>query len=147
MYTKDFNTWNEVKKKTDGKKLAKEFFFHEREIWWASLGLNIGVEADGKHDTFERPVLILRVFNKEMLWVIPVTSTIRNSPFHYRFKFNDESRSLMLSQIRTISSKRLIRRIDNLLENDFKNVQALISSFIYKSETPPKGGESRRPKP
>jgi hypothetical protein len=34
-------------------------YVHEREVWGCSLGANIGVEADGKHDNFERPVLVL----------------------------------------------------------------------------------------
>lgn len=28
-------------------------YFSEREIWCASMGLNIGVEEDGKNDLFE----------------------------------------------------------------------------------------------
>jgi hypothetical protein len=31
-------------------------YAHERDVWWCSLGVNVGVEADGKHGNFERPV-------------------------------------------------------------------------------------------
>ena len=40
MQPKDFDRWNEQKKKLhDGE---REVLFHEREIWWCSLGVNIG---------------------------------------------------------------------------------------------------------
>ncbi|MEK9183120.1 MAG: hypothetical protein AAB849_01275 [Patescibacteria group bacterium] len=31
-------------------------YFREGEIWWASLGINIGHEQDGKNQNFERPI-------------------------------------------------------------------------------------------
>ncbi|MDK2948964.1 MAG: hypothetical protein PWQ56_129 [Patescibacteria group bacterium] len=43
---KSFDEWNEDKKKLN--KLNSKFFLHEREVWWCSLGVNIGYEADGK---------------------------------------------------------------------------------------------------
>lgn len=46
-----------------------------REIWWASLGQNIGVEINGKNNNFERPVLVIRVFNKNSVLVLPISST------------------------------------------------------------------------
>lgn len=36
----------------------KDVYFREGEMWWASLGANIGHEQDGKNETFERPILI-----------------------------------------------------------------------------------------
>jgi mRNA interferase MazF len=49
-------------------------YFKQREIWWASLGCNIGHEEDGKNIMFERPVLIVKKFNHHLLWVLPLTS-------------------------------------------------------------------------
>lgn len=40
-------------------------YFYEKDVWWASLGANIGHEEDGKNKKFERPVLILKKFNKK----------------------------------------------------------------------------------
>lgn len=45
---KDFDKWNEIKKIVHSK--PDNFGMHKREIWWMSLGLNVGVEVDGKHD-------------------------------------------------------------------------------------------------
>lgn len=36
--------------------------FNEGEIWWCSIGMNIGVEIYGKGGRFTRPVLIFKKF-------------------------------------------------------------------------------------
>ncbi len=51
MY-KNFMVWHEVKSDIDAKE--SKTFFHEREVWWCSLGLNIGFEQDGKGNDFSR---------------------------------------------------------------------------------------------
>jgi mRNA interferase MazF len=69
----EFDEWNNIKKDINNKKTNKNLFFHEREVWWVNLGKNIGVEANGKNEIFERPVLIIKKFNSEMIWALPVT--------------------------------------------------------------------------
>ena len=51
---KNFDKWNELKKKLHISEKAKDFYFREREIWWCSLGVNIGFEQDGKNDLFDK---------------------------------------------------------------------------------------------
>ena len=141
----EFDNWNMVKKITQRKTLPGKFFCREREVWWCSIGINIGIETNGKHQYFERPVLIVRTFNKEMIWVVPITSTIKKLDFYYPIEFENEKRSVMLTQLRVMSTKRLRRKVDTLSELDFQNIRDVIASFL-KSETPPDGGESRSPK-
>ena len=43
---KDFDEWNELKKKLDGS--YYNFEFSEGKIWWSSLGVNIGNEQNGR---------------------------------------------------------------------------------------------------
>ena len=68
---KDFKKWHEKKAAihTEGQRV----FFHEREVWWCSLGANIGFEQDGKGEKFARPVLVFKKFNKEVFRAIPLT--------------------------------------------------------------------------
>lgn len=87
------------------------FYFHEREIWWASLGSNIGFEEDGKNDNYERPILVFKKFNKNMLWALPLTSQKKNGDYYHSFEFEDEKYTVILPQLRLISSRRLIRKI------------------------------------
>ena len=49
---KDFGKWH--KKKTKVNEAEGTALFHEREIWWCSLGANIGHEKDGKNKKFEK---------------------------------------------------------------------------------------------
>ncbi len=133
---KNFDAWNEVKKITNESEISNEFFFHEGEIWWCTVGINIGVESDGKDDTFERPVLIVRVFNKNMVWVVPITSTVKDSPFYYEFTFKDRTQSLMLTQLKTISTKRLKRYLGVLPEGDLGMVIQKIASLLKTKPLP-----------
>ena len=129
-YFKDFDNWNNLKKDIDQKVVDKSVFFNERDVWWCTLGVNIGIESDGKNDVFERPVLILKVFNKDMIWCLPVTSTLKLSPFYHQINFNTGLRSVMITQIRTISSKRLQRRVDIVTDEDFITIKYAIATLL-----------------
>ncbi len=107
--------------------------FHEREIWWTSLGLNIGAEQDGKHELFERPVLIIRKFNREVLWVVPLTRSQKNSRYYFPIQYGSTQNSVViLSQLRLISSKRLLRKIDTLSIVQFESVVRSLGKLIKK---------------
>jgi len=67
---KDFDGWNEIKKRTHHKKQAP--YFHEREVWWAIIGTNVGSEIDGG-EKFLRPLIVLKKFNRHTFWGIPLT--------------------------------------------------------------------------
>ncbi len=51
--------------------------FKEGEVWWCSIGINIGVEIYGKGKKFTRPVLIFKKFNEGSFLGIPLTTQIR----------------------------------------------------------------------
>jgi len=129
-FEKDFDKWNELKKQLNGFDKAKDFYFMEREVWWCSLGVNIGFEQDGKHDNFERPVLIIKTFNKEVLWIIPLTSRHKKNKYYYEFDYKNQPQTAILSQIRLISSKRLLRKIWTFPKKDFKKIKELIAEFL-----------------
>ena len=118
---KDFDNWNEDKKRLHDRVSIP--FSNTREVWWCSLGINIGVEIDGKNENYERPVLILKVLNKEMLWVVPLTSKPKSNKFYFKILYGEGNESyVILSQSRILSAKRLIRKIDRLPEETFKKI-------------------------
>ena len=45
---KNFDDWNKIKKDIEKSKIDK--VFHTQEIWWCSIGINIGFEEDGKNN-------------------------------------------------------------------------------------------------
>jgi len=142
---KDFDGWNNVKKLTNSK--PDNFGVHEREIWWTSFGINVGVEIDGKNEYFERPSLILRKFNRQMVWVLPTTQQAKDEKFHEEFSFGGETFFVALTQIRTVSTKRFLRKIGMLSQEDFDRVKARITEFVQENGNPPLSGFPRRPKP
>ena len=108
--SKDFDSWNSRKKLLENRNFQGRFT--ECEIWWCSFGLNIGHEQDGKNNLYERPAVIIKVFNKEMVIAVPMTLGIRKDLYH----FEVADGSLILSQLRLVSTKRFnryVRRIGN----------------------------------
>lgn len=133
---KDYSKWHELKVKIEEEHQPP--LFREREIWWCSLGANIGFEQDGKHDRFERPVLVLRKFNREMLWVLPLSTKLKEGAYYHPFLLSGEKRVVLLSQHRTISSKRLIRRIAKVNQGVFADiVKSLVG--LYNTTDPLRG--------
>lgn len=133
---KDYSSWHKIK--TESENTGQSKLFREREIWWTSIGNNIGFEQDGKHDLYERPVLVFRKFNKEMFWALPMTSKAKEGKFYFSFPLHGENRTAILSQLRVLSSKRLIRRIGKISNQNFIDVETAIINLI-KSNDPLSG--------
>lgn len=126
-----FVVWAKLKYRIHVSEPEEPVYFYEREIWWCALGANIGYEQDGKHDNFERPVLVLKKFNEHMMWVLPLTSRDKTgNRFYQQTEYAGEKYFVILSQIRTISSKRLLRKIRTMRENEFREVRQKVKNFI-----------------
>lgn len=125
---KNFDKWN-IKKKIINN--DKNFFYHEREIWWCSIGLNIGFEEDGKGDNFSRPVLIIKGFSKDIFICIPITTKLKDGKFYSDINFGDGiKRKVILSQIRLIDSKRLQEKISTIDKDQFKEIKQKVIQLI-----------------
>jgi len=126
---KDFDEWNLKKKLTE--RTIKEINFYEREVWWYIAGLNIGVEVDGKHEFFLRPCVVVRKFNKDMLLIVPSTTQDKTNKYYYKIGGKtDKTYNICLSQVRTISSKRLFRKIDTINALDYKMLLNKIGDMV-----------------
>lgn len=125
---KDFKKWHG--KKTAIDHIEKRPFFHEREIWYCHLGLNVGFEQDGSGDDFLRPVIILRKFNREVLWVLPLTHTKKNNRYYYSFYFIDGISTAILSQLKLIDSKRLSYKIGGINNKSFVELKQKLKVLL-----------------
>lgn len=81
--SKDLNIWMSKKIKVDLSTCRP--FFHESEIWWCKLGVNIGFEQDGKGTDYFRPIIVFKKFNKYIFWAIPLTHTNKEGYFYFSF--------------------------------------------------------------
>lgn len=124
--------WHKIKIDIQLADNKTNIYFYEKDVWWASLGANIGHEEDGKNKKFERPVLILKKFNKHLILIIPLSSKEKKDKFYY-YNFipnNEKFVSAMICQIRLISSKRLIRKMGNICSVDFNEIKTRIKKFL-----------------
>jgi len=125
---KDFDTWNRRKKIIHERERVP--YFHEREIWWCSLGMNIGFEQDGG-EKFERPMLIIKKFNQEIFWALPLTRSGKRNKYYF-FLSRKESSTVILSQLRLVSAKRLERLMYKLSKKEFKSILSQVKNFFPK---------------
>ena len=129
MNKKDFSLWHT--KKTSVHNEKQRPFFSEREIWFCTMGENIGYEQDGRGENFLRPVLILKKFNNEVLWAIPLTTNNKVGKYYYNFKLKDkEPSTAILSQIRLIDGKRLQYKIGDMEQCNFEEIKIKIKQLL-----------------
>jgi mRNA interferase MazF len=138
-YFKDFDAWNEYAKKLN--KNQFDGYFRSREIWWCALGTNIGSEQDGKNEYFERPVIILKKMKSDLALIAPVTSKISYHKDRVSAIIIGKNSQILLSQVKVVNEKRLLRRIGYLKIDVFQQtLMDLVSLILEKEpdgETPP----------
>lgn len=119
--SKNLIGWHKKKIEISSKEIVPEF--NQRDIWWCSLGLNIGYEEDGKNDEYERPVLVLKKFSKNVFIGLPLTSTRKDSPYYFPYTVHGEEGSILLSHPRLLDAKRLNRRLSKMRGKLFKRLK------------------------
>ena len=73
---KKFLEWIGLKERLDNNEHQPPHV-SEGDIWWASVGENVGSEINGKNKLFSRPVIILKKLAHGFYFVIPTTTKIR----------------------------------------------------------------------
>lgn len=130
---KDFDKWNIKKKEIHSQKLA--VFCHQREIWWCSLGTNIGFEQDGTGRNFDRPVLVIRGFNESIFFGAALTSNNRKGKFYFPIgKVEDREASVILSQVRLIDTKRLIKKAAIIDKDLFEKIKNALKKALFNEK-------------
>jgi mRNA interferase MazF len=128
-YIKNFEEWN-TKKQSIEKSTFSPAYFSEGEVWWLSIGINIGCEEDEKSQDYSRPVLIVKKFNNQIFIGIPLTTQRKDNPYYIPISFGQKTGSAMISQIRSFSSKRLTRKMGKLEDSYYKNIVLHIKKFF-----------------
>jgi mRNA-degrading endonuclease toxin of MazEF toxin-antitoxin module len=123
-YKKDFDGWHEEKKLieagTPSHGGATGHHYKAREVWWCSLGTNVGEEHDGTGDNYDRPVLVLMGFTINSCLIVPLTTSLRDHRLRPSVGIvGGKAARALLSQIRVIDRKRLIKKIQYLDQTIF----------------------------
>lgn len=139
-----FAQWNKVKIILDARP-HPDFYFYEREVWWAALGENIGHEINGKNANFERPVLILKKYSRSKCLVLPLTTAARPGQItQFTLSVAGKTAAALLDESRSVSSKRLLRKIDKLEPLTFQRIASAYWELI-KYNNPAFGGAVELP--
>lgn len=118
---KDFDAWNVKKKNSE---LEEGRLYTTREIWWCRLGINIGFEQDGSGEEFLRPCVIVRGFGPRICMVVPLTTSLNKHPLRISLgNVDGKIASALLSQIRSIDTRRLVEKIGFLDKEKFEELR------------------------
>jgi mRNA interferase MazF len=125
---KKFDNWNEVKKQIDNK--TKISIPKEREVYWASIGENIGFEQNGKSELFTRPVLVFKRFNKNIFFGVPLSTQIKDGNFFFTFTLNGELSNALLVQGKLFDIRRLEKKIGMISKDEFSQLKLKFKDLL-----------------
>lgn len=99
------------------------------DIWWANLDPTIGHEIKKT-----RPVVIISPdeLNRHLgtVLVAPLTSTIRPYPFRVNTVVSEVPGQIALDQIRALDKIHLIKRIDTLPQDKWREVISILHTMF-----------------
>ena len=101
------------------------------EIWWASIGENVGSEINGKSALFSRPVIIFKKLSHGFYLIIPTTTQIRVGSWYVGFRQQGKDMVACLHQIKTIDYRRLSSKLGRLDDTDFSRIKGGFDT-LYK---------------
>ena len=130
-YEKNFDAWNEKKK-----------LIHERrppphikagDVWWCSIGVNVGHEQDGKNEWHERPVCVIRCFGTELVWTIPFTTQKQEGFYYVYAPFDKRDNWAMITHVHLLSTRRLSHRVGSVPRASVVEICERISHLLKKA--------------
>ena len=123
----EYDVWNDQKKKIA--QLVPDIVFKEGDVWWCSLGKNIGEEVYGKGQNFMRPVIVFRKLTSTACVILPLSTVIKEGSWYFTLAFNHGLSSVLMHQIRMVSSKRFESRMGTLSEIEFRALKNAVAKF------------------
>jgi len=126
-----FDKWNNIKQVVNNK--DKFLKFRERDIFFISIGQNIGYETYGKGKEYLRPVLVVRKFNNRTFMGVPLSSKIKEGKYFFNIEFKGRKNIALLSQLKSFDIKRAKYFVAELSEPTFLHLKEKLSEIINPS--------------
>lgn len=132
MKDKDFDGWNQEKKKIDisnSKKYPKE-----KQIWYVILWINVWYETNGK-SFYRRPVLVIKRL-WALLFCVPLTSKEKQKIPQYKltsviFRWIISS-FVMLTQSKVLDTKRFVNYTGKMVsQKEFEIIKKLLIKIYF----------------
>lgn len=128
-FIKDFVNWIKLKIKLNDSS-HKPPLFKEGEIWWSSIGENVGCEISGKGAYFRRPVLIIRKLDRFSFLGLPLTSQNKTGSWYSPLKVKGKDNFVIHSQVRHVDYRRMDKIICTTSNSDFTRIMEEFSIFL-----------------
>ena len=129
---KRFDEWMELKENLHFKNRLRTI--HVGEIWWCAMGENVGVEINGKHKAYSRPVLIFKKLSRFGFMGIPLTSQFHEGNWYASFTFRNKMQFAALAQARVMSVSRLYGKMGDTTKGDFERVRSAFGKLYLGVE-------------
>lgn len=125
---------------------AKPPHVSEGEIWWISVGENVGSEINGKSGLFSRPGIIFKKLAHGFYFVIPTTTRIREGSWYVGIRQQSRDMVACLHQARAIDYRRLSSLIGTLDDADYARVrEGFAALYLTKSIPRQRRGRGKIP--
>ena len=122
MHIKHFKKWLSLKSNLDALRF-KPPFVSNGDIWWASIGENVGSEISGKSKLFSRPVIVIKKLSHGFYFVVPTTTSKRDGSWYVKIRQQEKEMRACLHQARSIDFRRLSNKLGRLDDEDIKRVK------------------------
>jgi mRNA-degrading endonuclease toxin of MazEF toxin-antitoxin module len=104
-----------MKQRREPTHVVEHRFITKREVWWCTLGINVGSEENSSCEEYRRPALILKGLSIETCLIVPLTTSAKDHPLRVAVgQIGGKQARAILSQMRVIDTKRLVRKIEYL---------------------------------
>ncbi len=123
-----YDRWNTLKKRIESKNTIP---FRQGEIYFMSVGHNIGEEIYGHSALFLRPVLVYKKLSKNTFVGIPLSSKRKEGSYFFTFRYTKKTLSTaLLNQICVFDIKRAKYNDGYINIKDFTKLREQVKEFI-----------------
>ena len=134
-----YDRWNNVKKQLNTNQ--KSIHIRTTDIFFISIGQNIGYEIYGKNELFLRPVLVYKKLSRHTFIGIPLTYKEKEGSYFFKFSYKPNRYSYAsLNQLRVFDTKRIAYKSGNIKKDDFNRLKEKVKEFIEVTPHPKKSG-------
>ena len=142
LHTDIYDTWNNLKKQLDSKE--EIITFYQGNIYFMSIGMNIGRESYGKDNLFLRPVLVYKKLTSTTFLGIPLTSKEKNGSYFFQFSYKKNKKSTaMLHQMRVFDIRRTEYLSGKINKNTYQNLEIKVNEFMKVTSSKRRGMPTR----
>jgi mRNA interferase MazF len=128
MSEKNYKQWMPVKAGINNG--GRHASFKERDVFWTSIGENVGFEEDGKGPMFRRPVLIIRKFNNWLFWGVPLSMTEKRGKYYYELSIRGKKSVALLSRVGIWDSARLANKMGMVGQDEFGILRKKLAELL-----------------